>query len=44
MAEGHVCGQHITHEWGSGGKFLKFEAQECHFPHSEHPNMLQNLC
>jgi hypothetical protein len=48
MAEGHVCGQHTTHEWGVWGvlprKFLKFEAQECHFPHSEHPNLLQNLC
>ena len=49
MAEGHVCGQHTMHEWvGSGGvlprKFLKFEARTFHFLHSEHPNLLQNLC
>ena len=25
-------------------KFLKFEARKCHFLHSEHPNLLQNLC
>jgi hypothetical protein len=49
MAEGHVCGQYTTHEWGglSGGvlprKFLKFESRKCHFLHSEHPNLLQNL-
>ena len=50
MAEGHVCGQHTTHEWGGGGlgvysprKCLKFEAQKCHFPHSEHPNLHQNF-
>jgi hypothetical protein len=23
--------------------FLRFEAQKCHFLHSEHPNLLQNL-
>ena len=25
-------------------KFLKFESRKCHFLHSEHPNLLQNLC
>jgi hypothetical protein len=28
-------------------KFLKFETRKmgkCHFLHSEHPNLLQNLC
>ena len=25
-------------------KFLKFVARKCHFLHSEHPNLPQNLC
>ena len=39
MAEGRVCGQYTTHEWGeySHRKFLKFESRKCHFLHSEHP-------
>ena len=49
MAEGHVCGQYTMHEWGESGgvlprKFLKFESRKCHFLHSEHPYLLQNLC
>ena len=51
MAEGHVCDQYTTHEWEGGGlgeysprKFLKFESRNCPFLHSEHPNLLQNLC
>jgi hypothetical protein len=30
-SNGHVCGQYTTHEWGSGGKILKFESRKCHF-------------
>ena len=47
MAEGHVCGQYTTHEWGESGGVLPqkiFESGKCHFLHSEHPNLLQNLC
>ena len=43
MAEGHVCGQYTTHEWGGGGSGEK-KSRKCHFLHSEHPNLLQNLC
>jgi hypothetical protein len=42
----------IYHAWMGGGslgeysprKFLKFESRECHFLHSEHPNLLPNIC
>jgi hypothetical protein len=37
-SNGHVCGAILPR------KFLKFEARKCHFLHSEHPNLLQNLC
>jgi hypothetical protein len=38
MAEGHVCGSVLPR------KFLKFETHKYHFLHSEHPNLLQNVC
>ena len=49
MAEGHVCDQYTTHEWegGRSGGVLPqkiFESRKCPFLHSEHPNLLQNLC
>ena len=40
MAEGHVCDQYTMLEWGGSGGVLP---QKCHFLHSEHPNLLQNL-
>jgi hypothetical protein len=38
MAEGHVCGSVLPRT------FLKFETHKYHFLHSEHPNLLQNVC
>ena len=36
MAEGHVCGQHTTYEWGSGGvlpkKIFEICSTEMAFP------------
>ena len=51
MTESHVCGQYTTHKWGGGlgvyspRKFLNgnFPGIKCHFLHSEHPNLLQNV-
>ena len=51
MAEGHVCGQYTTYEWGEGSggvfprKFFKFETRKCYFLHSDIPknkNIINN--
>ena len=48
MAEGRVCGEHTTHEWGgrgSGGVLPQniFEARKCQFLHSEHHKFAPKL-
>ena len=49
MAEGRVCSQHTTHEWGGGGGLGGvlpqniFEARKYQFLHSEHHKFAPKL-